>query len=99
MELLPAGSVVTLKGCSKRLMIYSILEICEENERVYDYLACLYPEGYWGEEYNFLFDHKDIERVEFTGFTDPEFQQFREKVMKEFKENPEDEQEELEDEK
>lgn len=83
MELLPIGSVVLLKEADKRLMIYGIKQMNEEDGQTYDYIACLYPEGNIGEEYNYLFNHEDIERVDFLGFVDSEFQLFREALAKE----------------
>ena len=91
--LLPIGSVVLLKEAEKRLMIYGIKQINEADGKVYDYIACLYPEGNIGEEYNYLFNHDDIEKVDFIGYVDAEFQLFRETLAKELAEmsqEPED---------
>lgn len=76
-ELLPVGSVVKLKGGEKRLMIYGINQISKEDSKEYDYVACCYPEGNMGAEYNYVFNHEDIEKVNFFGFIDAEFQVFR----------------------
>jgi hypothetical protein len=83
MELLPIGSVVLLKEGEKRLMIYGIKQVYGEDNQIYDYIGCLYPEGNIGEEYNYLFNHEDIERVDFVGFVDAEFQLFRQQLAKE----------------
>ncbi len=77
MELLPVGSVVLLEGGEKRLMIYGILQLNAEDESEYDYLGCLYPEGYINSDHTYMFNHKDIQKVEFIGFVDSEFQMFR----------------------
>jgi len=85
MELLPIGSVVLLKeakNSNKRMLIYGVKQLNEEDEKTYDYLACLYPEGNLAEGNNFLFNHEDIENVDFEGFSDLESQQFREKLDK-----------------
>lgn len=74
-QLLPIGSVITLIGATKRLMIIGIT--VESDKKVYDYIAVPYPEGYIDEETMFLFYHKDIETVNYIGFVDAESQAFR----------------------
>jgi hypothetical protein len=76
-NLLPAGSVVLLDEAEKRLMIYGILQNNPEDGKQYDYIGCLYPEGFIGSEHNYLFNHEDITRVDFVGFVDTEQQEFR----------------------
>lgn len=83
MNLLPIGSVVLLKQAEKKLMIYGVMQLNSGDQKTYDYIACLYPEGNIGEEFNYLFNHDDIERVEFLGFVDAEMQVFRDLLMKE----------------
>lgn len=82
MNLLPIGSVVLLKEADKRLMIYGVKQVNNEDGTIYDYIGCLYPEGNIDAEYNFLFQHKDIEKVEFVGYMDAEFQVFRQALKK-----------------
>ena len=72
-KLLPIGSVVTLKEGKKSLMIVGIMQKDDEN-KVYDYIACVYPEGYINSELFFLFNHEDIEAVRFVGYIDAESQ-------------------------
>jgi hypothetical protein len=91
LNLLPIGSVVLLKEADKRLMIYGIKQINEADGQTYDYIACLYPEGNIGQEYNFLFNHDALEKVDFIGFIDSEFQIFRDKLAKELANTPENE--------
>lgn len=75
-ELLPVGSVVLLKDATKKLMIIGILQVKPSDGRIYDYLGVPYPEGYLGEDNNFLFFHEDINDVIFTGYTNPERESF-----------------------
>ena len=89
MELLPIGSVVLLKDGEKRLMIYGIKQFNEEKNELYDYVGCLYPEGNISSEYNYVFNHVDIETVYFVGLVDAEFELFR-KGLKENKEQSSD---------
>ena len=44
-ELLPIGSVVTLQGTAKKVMIIGILQMQQESGKLYDYLGVPYPEG------------------------------------------------------
>ncbi|WP_298840336.1 DUF4176 domain-containing protein [Clostridium sp.] len=85
MDLLPIGSVILLKEGKKRLMIYGIKQFVKEKDQIYDYVGCLYPEGNINPEYNYAFNHEDIETVYFVGLIDNEFEQFR----KNLKENEE----------
>lgn len=76
-QLLPNGSVVTLKGATKKLMTIGIEIEMEGDEKTYDYIAIPYPEGYIDSETMFLFMQEDIENVSFVGFVDAEMQVFR----------------------
>lgn len=76
-ELLPIGSVVLLKGGSKKLMIIGLKPVKEEEPNtIYDYIGVLYPEGFISNEYNFLFNHNDINDIVFTGYSNPERESF-----------------------
>lgn len=74
-KLLPIGSVVRLKEAAKRLLVVGIAQ--ESQGKRYDYIGLLYPEGFIGDEYTFLFNHDDIEEVAFIGYIDTEHQVFR----------------------
>ena len=74
-NLLPVGSVVLNKNANKKLMIIGIL-IESEGIR-HDYIAVTYPEGFMDAQHLYAFNHEDIEKVEFIGFIDAEFQLFR----------------------
>ncbi|MCD8133099.1 MAG: DUF4176 domain-containing protein [Clostridiales bacterium] len=75
-ELLPVGSVVLLKDATKKLMIIGILQVKPDENKIYDYLAVPYPEGYVGTEDNFLFAHEDINDIIFRGYANPERESF-----------------------
>ena len=70
--LLPIGSVVLLKDATKKLMIIGILQVDQNKNTLYDYLAVPDPEGFLGADTNFLFQHEDINDVIFTGYRNPE---------------------------
>ncbi len=74
-EYLPIGSIVLLNNGTKKVMIYGRRQMNAE-KKIFDYVACLYPEGNINEEYNFLFNNEDIAEVIFKGFTDDEEKEF-----------------------
>lgn len=75
-DLLPIGSIVLLKDATKKLMIIGVLQVKPDENKVYDYLGIPYPEGYIGENNNFLFSHEDINDIIFTGYSNPERENF-----------------------
>lgn len=79
-EQLPIGSVVTLEGGTKKLMIYGRLQRKEEGEKVWDYLACPWPEGNLDPDHSYLFDAIDVERVYFVGFVSPDETEYTDKL-------------------
>lgn len=80
-DLLPIGSIVLLKDGEKRLMINGVMQSeIEQNSRDYDYHGILYPEGHIGEQFQYLFNHEDIEAVVFRGYEDDERITFIEKL-------------------
>lgn len=82
-KLLPIGSVVLLKEGTKKLMIIGIKPVtAEKPDDIYDYIGVLYLEGFLSYDYNFLFNHDDINDVVFMGYNNPERENFI-KVMEE----------------
>lgn len=76
-NLLPIGSVVLLKGGVKKLMITGIKPVkSDDPDTIYDYIGVVYPEGFLGNEYNFLFNHSDINDVIYLGYNNPEREEF-----------------------
>jgi hypothetical protein len=78
--LLPIGSVVLLKNGTKKLMIYGRKQKLAAENTVYDYVGCLYPEGYINPDYSYVFNHEDIAVVIFTGYQDEEEKGYLEKL-------------------
>ena len=69
---LPLGSVVLLTGGRKRVMVFG-RHLCDTaSGRWWDYVACPFPEGSMGDEYTYLFNHDQVERVFFVGLQDSE---------------------------
>ena len=78
---LPIGTVVMLKGGTKRLMIIGFCSFAGENESVmYDYSACMYPEGVLTTDQTALFNHDQIESIYYTGLIDDEEKQFKQNL-------------------
>ncbi len=66
---LPIGSVVLLKGGTKKIMINGYCIVTEDNpDVIYDYRGCPYPEGILGDRGTALFNINQIEKVCFEGF-------------------------------
>lgn len=81
-EFYPLGSVVRLKGGSKRIMICGRLQMREQDQRIFDYCACYYPEGILDPDELFLFNHQDIEEVCFIGYQDREEEEIQAYIQK-----------------
>jgi hypothetical protein len=78
---LPIGTVVLLKGGKKRAMITGFCSVAQENqEKIYDYSGCVYPEGYLSSNQVCLFDHDQIDKIYFLGYEDEEEKMFKEKL-------------------
>jgi len=79
-KFLPIGTVVMLKGGSKRLMISGFCAIEGKNQgekKMWDYSGCLYPEGFLSSTQTCLFDHEQIETVYHYGLADEEEEKFK----------------------
>lgn len=83
-NLLPIGSVITLKNGKKKLMVFGIKQHNQDDNKEYDYIGVIYPEGNLGAEYQFLFNHENIAEVHFKGFEDEERTSFMENLKKHF---------------
>ena len=80
LELLPIGSVIRLTDAKKSLMIHGVIQTDKDTEKTFDYIGVLWPEGNLGDGSQILFNHKDIERVEFLGYDNEERQEFLKKL-------------------
>ena len=87
-KFLPIGTVVMLKGGTKRVMIAGFCafengdEVQNEERKIWDYSGCLYPEGFLQSNQTCLFDHEQIEEIFHLGLSADE-----DNEEKEFKEN------------
>ena len=78
---LPVGSVVLLKGATKKIMVIGFYVRPDKNkEEVYDYIGCLYPEGIFSTTESMVFNHEQIDKVFYKGFENEEEKNFKEKL-------------------
>ena len=77
---LPIGSVVTLKDATKKIMIIGYCPVEKERNQMYDYSACLYPEGVIDSNRILLFNHNQIATIHFIGLEEEEQKQTNEKL-------------------
>ncbi|MCX4267221.1 MAG: DUF4176 domain-containing protein [Lachnospiraceae bacterium] len=79
---LPIGSVVSLYGAEKRLMVLGYLKYLKgDDTSVYDYCGCTFPEGYLNSESTAVFNHQDIEHIYALGFQDELQFEFRNRLL------------------
>ena len=73
--LLPVGSVVMLQKGNHRVMIIGYCQkLLSQPDKIYDYVGCLFPEGFISAEKNYLFNREQIETVYHVGYqTDGQF--------------------------
>lgn len=74
---LPLGTVCTLQGAQKSIMITGFCAVNSEEERVYDYLGVIYPQGTISSDLTLMFDHNQIEKINFMGFSNEEDKAFK----------------------
>lgn len=81
-KFLPIGSIVLLKGATKRLMITGFCVVPDEDKnKIFDYSGCLYPEGIISNEQTALFNHDQIDKVFSIGYSDEEERRFKAKLV------------------
>ena len=82
-NILPVGTVVTLKDVDVNIIISGYCSVSEKNpEYTWDYSGFLFPIGYIGEESIVSFDTDQIEKVITYGFQDEEQLRYMEEFKK-----------------
>ena len=80
-KFLPIGTVCQLRDSAQKV---AITGFCMKNEnvpdKVFDYVACYYPQGVFDQTKNILFDHDQIVKVLYLGFINEEEKMFKQKV-------------------
>lgn len=79
-KFLPVGTVVMLKGGTKRVMIIGFCAVEGESKEIYDYSGCLYPEGLLSSTEICMFNHDQIEQVYHEGLKDEEEEAFKKEL-------------------
>ena len=81
-KFLPIGTVVMLKGGTKRLMITGFCAMQEKDKtKMWDYSGCMYPEGFLSSSQTCLFDHEQIEKIYHLGLAeDDEEKKFKQSL-------------------
>lgn len=74
---LPIGTVCLLKDGKKKLMITGFCTIPDNDKKVYDYNACLYPEGILTTNQTIVFNHDQIDKIYYMGYSDKEDKKFK----------------------
>lgn len=74
-SLLPIGTVVLLKGGTKKLMITGFYSKSKNNEKIYQYNSCIFPEGFMDNTFC-LFDHSQIDEILYMGLRSDEHNKF-----------------------
>lgn len=75
---LPIGTIVLLRGGQKRIMITGFCCVSNDDQtKTFDYSGCLYPEGFISSDKTLLFDHSQIEKIYYLGYSDEEEKQFK----------------------
>ena len=76
---LPVGSIVTLEGANKKLVIIGYFPMSED-QKVYDYNACTFPEGVLDASKTIAFNHDKIKEINFMGLQNDEYKNFNLKL-------------------
>lgn len=72
-RVLPIGSIVSLNGGNKRLMIIGYCKKGKNNpDDIFDYAACLYPNGFLSADQTVIFNHDCIEHIYALGYQNEE---------------------------
>lgn len=80
-KFLPIGTVVLLSGATKRLMITGYCAAQAENQNVvFDYVGCLFPEGNLMGDDVALFNHSQIGSIVYMGLDDDEFKSLNKSI-------------------
>ena len=77
---LPIGTVVKLKKVDKNVMIIGFCGLNKNDDKVFDYVGCLYPEGILSSNEVSMFNHDQIENVLFNGYINEEEKMFKDNL-------------------
>lgn len=78
-KLLPIGTIVLLKGGTKKLMITGYSSKDPDSGDIFDYNSCIFPEGIMQEVYS-LFNHSQIDEIFYKGLENDESNEYVNKI-------------------
>ena len=81
-EFLPIGTICMLQNATKPIMIIGYLPMAHDTKQIYDYTACLYPEGVLSSDQTAVFYHNQIKEIIHLGFENEKSIDFRVKLQK-----------------
>lgn len=67
-DLLPIGTVVMVGFVDQAVMIYGRKQQQADKDKIWDYVACPYPQGHLSDETNIFFNNEQIKQIIFKGF-------------------------------
>lgn len=90
---LPIGTVLLLKNGQKPVMIIGYKPIFQDpkiiqnptNNKDFDYIGCVYPEGVFRSDVTLAFSNNNISKVLYNGYETNEYKALLEKLDKEGK--------------
>ena len=73
-KFLPIGTVVLLKEGTQKVMItgYLIYSKDSNKKEMYDYGACIFPEGVISADSTLVFNHDQIDKIVYLGYENEE---------------------------
>lgn len=77
--LLPIGTVLVLKGGTKKVMVTGYYSKAKDDDKIYDYNGCIFPEGLMENLYC-LFNSNQIEEVFYRGLENDESEEYVRKI-------------------
>jgi len=80
-ELLPLGSVVTIKDIEPDVIIIGRVASRSGEDKVYDYIGAPYPLGVIDPDQLVFFDHDQVDDIDFIGCKNELEVDFRERVL------------------
>lgn len=81
-KFLPLGTVVLLKGATKRIMITGFASMSPETgETIFDYSGCTYPEGFLNYNEVCVFNNEQIDKIIAMGYSDEEEVKFKKELI------------------
>jgi hypothetical protein len=79
---LPIGSVVSLTGYGRRVMVAGVRQIdADDTGKIWDYCGCNYPEGLVNSHKMILFDQNHIDSIFCLGYRDGDGLLFTQKLL------------------